>query len=234
MVENKKTVLITGSNRGIGFGLVKEFINRGYNVIATCRHPDTAHELMLLADNYPNNMMIEKLDVVLPIDFQQISEKYKANLIDIIVNNAGIFPEKHSRDGIESSNPEDILNAFDTNSLGSLRLIQAFQSNLLKSTNPRVINISSQMGALSSANGFCYSYRMSKVALNMLTRCFAAENKQIITISLRPGWVKTELGGTNASISIEESAVKMINLIENLQIEDSGFFYDSDKNICSW
>ncbi|MCC2626163.1 MAG: short chain dehydrogenase family protein [Burkholderiales bacterium] len=230
----KETVLITGSNRGIGLGLVKEFIKHSYNVIASCRKPEKAKELLLLAKQYPKNVTVEKLDVTLESDFFAISGKYKDIPIDIVINNAGIFPEDHSRNGISASNSQDILAAFQTNALGALMTIKSFQANLLKSANPRIINLSSQMGALSAASGFGYSYRMSKVALNMLTCCFAAENKNIITVSLRPGWVKTQMGGSNAIMTVEKSVSKLLKIIENLQAEDSGRFYDIEKKICSW
>jgi NAD(P)-dependent dehydrogenase (short-subunit alcohol dehydrogenase family) len=230
----KETVLITGANRGIGLGLVRKFTSQGYIVIASCRKPDQAKELLLLAEQYPKNVVIEKLDVTSESDFWGVSKKYKDIPIDIVVNNAGIFPEDHSRDGISASNPQDVLAAFEINALGALMTIKSFQTNLLKSLNPRIINLSSQMGALNAAGGFGYSYRMSKVALNMLTCCFAAENKNIITISLRPGWVKTQMGGPNANMTIEESVGKLLQIIENLQAEDSGQFYDINKNICSW
>ena len=126
------------------------------------------------------------------------------------------------------------MSAFNINTAGAFRAIQAFLPNLQQSINPRIINLSSLMGSLYHAKGFGYSYRMSKVALNMLTRSFAAENHDIITISLRPGWVKTEMGGSGANIAIAESASKIISLIENLQLIDSGSFIDYNKTPTEW
>ena len=230
---NKQTVLITGSNRGIGLGLVREFIKKNYSVIATCRQPDNAKELVKLK-NQKQDLVIEKLDVTLPSDFETLSNKYKNIPIDVLINNAGIFPEDHSRAGIASCPSSSVLNAFQVNTLGPYLAIQTFQTNLLKSRNPRIINLSSLMGALSAAAGYGYSYRISKAGLNMLTCTFAAENKKIITVSLRPGWVKTAMGGKNANMDVEESAIKLFNIIENLEAIDSGHFYDIEKNICSW
>jgi len=227
-----KTVLITGSNRGIGIGLVEGYLKLNYNVIGTCRTPQRAVELLNLEKLYPTKLTIEQLDVNNPADFRALSAKYASKSIDVLINNAGIFPEDHSRLGLEFADPQKILDAFQTNTVGALMAIQAFQKNLLKAENPKIINMSSQMGSLSAAKGFCYSYRMSKVALNMLTKCFADEYKKIITISLRPGWVKTPMGGPNATLDVKDSVVKVINIIEGLQIPDSGGFFDNEKNIC--
>lgn len=227
-------VLITGANRGIGLGLVSEFLNRGYQVIATCRTPDKANELQNLKLEYPQQLRIEKLDVTNSDDFANLLGKISDEKIDILINNAGIFPENHSREGIERSLPEQVMSAFNINTLGAFRAIQAFLPNLQQSPNPRIINLSSLMGSLHHAKGFGYSYRMSKVALNMLTRSFAAENHEIITIALRPGWVKTAMGGIGANIPVEESASKMVGLIETLKPSDSGSFIDYDKEPTAW
>lgn len=227
-----KRVLITGSNRGIGLGLVKEYLKLNYHVIATCRTPQLATELLNLEKLYLTKLTIEKLDVNSSGDFKVLSTKYASESIDVLINNAGVFPEDHSRLGIEFANPQKILEAFQTNAVGSLLAIQAFEKNLLRAAKPKIINMSSLMGALSAAKGFCYSYRMSKVALNMLTKCFAAENGKIITIALRPGWVKTPMGGPNATLDVKDSVIKVINIIENLQLSDSGGFFDNEKNLC--
>lgn len=151
-----------------------------------------------------------------------------------MINNAGIFSEKHSRLGIKEVTSEQMISAFETNALGALLEIQYFQDNLLQSNYLRVITLSSQMDSLASVKGFCYSYRMSKVAFNMLTKCYANEYNKIITIALRPGLVKTEMGGVNATINAEHSVEKMIQLIHLLTIADSGKFFDIEKNLCDW
>ena len=232
--NSSECVLITGANRGIGLGLVTEFLKQRYQVIATCRNPNEADLLQNLKSQYINQLQIEKLDVTDSDDFAVLSKKIANLKIDILINNAGIFPENHSQDGIKKTLPEQLMSAFDINTAGAFRAIQAFLPNLQQSINPRIINLSSLMGSLHHAKGFGYSYRMSKAALNMLTRSFAAENRDIITISLRPGWVKTEMGGSGANISVAESASKIISLIENLQLIDSGSFIDYNKTPTEW
>jgi NAD(P)-dependent dehydrogenase (short-subunit alcohol dehydrogenase family) len=229
-----QTVLITGANRGIGLGFTAAYLRRGYHVIATCRHPDAADSLNALLQEYSSQLTIEKLDVTEPQHFSLLKTKYDSRPIDILINNAGIFPEDHDKAGIADSPYQQLLSAFATNAAGAFLSIQTFLDNLLLSENPKIINLSSQMGSLAHAKGFGYSYRMSKVALNMLTRSFAHENDRIITVSLRPGWVQTAMGGNNASISVTESVDKMISVIDNLKLTDSGSFLDNDNVPCEW
>lgn len=229
-----QTIFITGANRGIGLGFVKEYLKNGDRVIATCRHPEAALELNKLRNNYSDQLIIERLDVTNANDFDKLAAKYHNSRLDILINNAGIYPENHSRDGIKETNATLVLKAFEVNALGAYHAIQKLFPLLLNSPHARIINLSSQMGALTSADGFGYAYRMSKVALNMLTKCFAIENSKIITISLRPGWVKTEMGGTLANIEIQESVKQMIKIIANLDINDSGKFLDYQGNVNEW
>lgn len=233
-ITTKLTVLVTGASRGIGLGFVTEFLKKNYRVIACCRNPALANNLQRLKLKDSENLIIEELNVIKTDHFENLNRIYKNKTIDILINNAGIFPENHSRNGIQSTTYEEVTSAFATNALGALLAIQHFESSLLQSAHPRIINISSLMGSLASAKGFGYSYRMSKASLNMLTRSFADENKRIITIALRPGWVKTTMGGVNANITVKDSVDKMIKVIESLTLEDSGSFFDNEKNHCEW
>ncbi len=233
-MHTSPTVLITGANRGIGLGFTLAYLARGYQVIATCRHPQQAMELNHLTAEYKTQLHLDKLDVTVENDFARLKVKYADQPIDILINNAGVFPEDHERAGIAHTRYQQLISALTTNAAGALLTIQSFQQNLLRCETPKIINISSQMAALHHAKGFAYAYRMSKAALNMLTCSFAAENKHIITISLRPGWVKTAMGGSHANISVEESINKMITIIDGLTRDDSGTFLDNDKNHCAW
>lgn len=227
-------VFITGANRGIGLGFVQAYLARGNSVIACYRDATKIKELMLLKEQYNTQLQLEKFDISKEADFIDISKKYAQTSVDVLINNAGIYPETHSQSGLAKSNPSDLLHAFETNAVGPFRVIQVLLSALLRSSKPRVINMSSQMGALSAAKGFGYSYRMSKVALNMLTRCFAEENSQVITISIRPGWVKTDMGGSNADLEVSYTVNKMVSLIDELDKTDSGKFLDYNKVACDW
>ncbi len=146
--NTEECVLITGANRGIGLGLVSEFLKQRYQVIATCRNPNEADLLQNLKSQYTSQLQTEKLDVTDSNDFAVLSKKIAHLKIDILINNAGIFPENHSQDGIKKTLPEQLMSAFDINTAGAFRAIQAFLPNLQQSINPRIINLSSLMGSL--------------------------------------------------------------------------------------
>lgn len=229
-----ETVLITGANRGIGFGFVKFYLEFNYRVIACCRFPDTATELQALSIKYGDKLVIEQLDVVNIEDFINLKTKYFHQRIDILINNAGIIAHYFDKLTLAQTNVEEVLQALEVNTLGTMRSIQCFESSLSFSSHPRIINMASLAGAISSANGFGYAYRMSKCALNMLTACYAKENPKTISVSLRPGWVKTEMGGSGASLEVSDSVSGMIAIINNLQISDSGRFIDLELQDSPW
>nr|WP_257786359.1 SDR family oxidoreductase [Francisella uliginis] len=202
--------------------------------MATCRNPAKADNLNKLAAKY-TNLTIEKLDVTSSDEQQQLFQKYKDKTLDILINNAGVYPEHHKRISISNTDPSWINDAFQTNCLGAFYLIHNFKDNLLKSDNPIVINMASQAGSIEQTKvGFGYSYRISKAALNMLTKTFAAEYPEIVTISLRPGWVKTYMGGENASLEVKDSITAMTKLISSLTSKDSGKFLNAQGNQEKW
>ncbi len=233
-LPKNQTVFITGASRGIGLALTKQYLQEGCKVIATCRKPELASELLGLKAYYGDELIIEKLDVTEEDHFKSLVLKYTHQRFDILINNAGIYPENHSRQGIAATPAAFILDGFKTNALGAFLTIKNFVTNLQLAGKPKIINLSSQMGALSSAGGFGYSYRMSKVALNMLTKCVATEYPDIITISLRPGWVKTAMGGYGANLELEVVIPQITKLINELSQEQSGQFIDYQGKVNEW
>ena len=229
-----ETVLITGANRGIGFGFVKAYLERGYQVIACCRLPDKAIELQTLATEYGDRLLIEQLDVTSSIDFDKLNAKYKHLKVDILINNAGVAAQYFDKLTLTQTNVDDALKTLEINALGSMRSIQCFEHSLSFSSNPRIINMASLAGSISSANGFGYAYRMSKCALNMLTACYAKENTKVTSVALRPGWVKTAMGGEDANLETSESVAKMVTIINKLQPSDSGRFIDLELQDSRW
>lgn len=228
------TVLITGANRGIGLGFVRAYLALGYQVIACCRQPEIATELQALLVEYSGLICLDQLDVTNHEDFKALSVKYSETKIDILINNAGIINSYFDKLKLSQTKPQDILKAFEVNLLGAMSGIQAFEKNLAQSVTPKIINISSMAGSITHANGFGYAYRISKASLNMLTAAYAKENPVIITVALRPGWVKTELGGSGATLEVADSVSKMIEIIDNLSLSDSGRFIDLELKDSAW
>ena len=225
----KKTVLITGCSRGIGLGLVKEFISREYNVIATCRHPEKSDELSAVLASKGQNGPIA-CDISSDDSIEHCKEiVYKlTDQIDILVNNAGISNKEHPIEPPSKTKREEFLHIMNTNVAGPLMMTQAFLPLLQRSKAPKVINISSGLGSVDMASNItCTSYRCSKSALNMLSKVFSVEYPEVVFLSVCPGWVQTDLGRVKNAIptfTVEESARGIVTLTEKVEIVESGQF----------
>ena len=223
-----KTVLVTGANRGIGLALVKELLQHNASVLATARHPDKAVELAELASAHGAQLALFALDILDPHSIDLVTEEVGARVkcLDILINNAAIFPEE-GNERFEELNLDHFNEAFNTNVVGTARVSRAFLPLLRKSTDPKLANISSSAASISGKkdNGY-YCYATSKAALNMMTRALAAELRpeKIIVVPICPGWVKTDMGGPNAQITAQESAAKLVKSISALTMDQSGQF----------
>ena len=223
----KKTILITGANRGIGFALTKLCLSKGLYVEACCRNTDNSYELNNLSNNNPH-LNITKMDVTSSKSILKASENFK-NEIDILVCNAGvnngkgdIFSDEH--------NENAIMEVMMVNVGGPFLTIQNLHKNLNKKTISKIIIISSLMGTQTHISNNAPIYRASKAAANNLMRTISNHflNDNIIVSSYHPGWVRTDMGGANADISTEESATGLINHFLNLQKSDTGKFFNYD------
>jgi NAD(P)-dependent dehydrogenase (short-subunit alcohol dehydrogenase family) len=227
----KPTVLITGSNRGIGLEFVRQFTDREWNIIATARKPDEATDLQAIADNY-DRLAIEQLDVT---DFERVQElqaQYKDQPIDILLNNAGITPKyKSAFKNVSGVDWEMSEKSMQVNAIAPLKLSQAFMSQVASSEQSKIIVISSKAGSfeLGPKMAMMYSYRASKAALNMYiyTLSFETAKKGVTVTLLSPGEVNTmdEFKRPNA-IETDESVSKMLKVIENITPEQNGKFLD--------
>jgi len=227
----KKTVLITGCSRGIGLGLVKEFISKEYNVIATCRNPGKSEELSAVLSSSGQNGPIA-CDVSSHDSIEHCKEMvYKlTDQIDILVNNAGISNKEHPDEPPSKIKREEFLHIMNTNVAGPAIMTQAFLQLLLKSDAPKVINISSDRGSIEMvSNVCCTSYRCSKSALNMLSKVFSVEYPNVVFVSVHPGWVQTDMGtakNRSPPVTITESAKGVVMVAEKVGIGESGQFLD--------
>jgi NAD(P)-dependent dehydrogenase (short-subunit alcohol dehydrogenase family) len=232
-LETERTmevILVTGANRGIGLALSRVLLATGKVVIAGSRRPGESSELNQLILSYPETLDLIQCDVN---SEQQLAAAAEASLkhrkkLDVIVNNAGIMPEA----GHESILDIDLAlfwPAFDTNVLGAARVIRAFYPLLAQSERPRIVNVSSGLGSISTREGIdYYAYSASKAALNMLTRTIANElaPRGVTTVAISPGWVRTEMGGEQATLSPEESAQSLAEAIQKIGPELNGEFLD--------
>ena len=212
-----KNIFITGGNRGIGKGLVKEF-SKDNNVIFSARNTEKAQ---LIIDTLGGkNIDYVIMDVG---DSESVQKgiknlKSKINSVDVLINNAGILIPglKHKIDAVDTDN-ESIIETFNINTVGALRVCKAVIK--LMPPKSRIINISSGMGQMEGMGTGSLAYRLSKSALNAMTIVLSQElmAKSIKVNAICPGWVQTDMGGYDATLTIQESAesIKKFSLSEN-------------------
>jgi NAD(P)-dependent dehydrogenase (short-subunit alcohol dehydrogenase family) len=227
-----EVILVTGANRGIGLALTRVLLASGNVVIAGCRRPDESGDLKQLALLHRETIDLVKCDVDSEKEMAEAAEVSlrRRKKLDVIVNNAGIMPEA-GNESILNIDLKLLWHAFDTNVLGAARVIRAFYTMLAQSARPRIVNVSSGLGSISARESHEYfAYATSKAALNMLTRSIAHElaPKGVTTVAISPGWVRTDMGGEDATLSPEESARSLAETIKKIGPEFNGQFLDRD------
>ena len=228
------TVLITGTNRGIGLEFVKQFLARGDTLLATCRDIASATELDRLKVNN-EKLQIFELDVSSQESMESLPEKLEGQAIDIFINNAGIYGPRDSVFGNVSA--DEWSKVFQINAKAPMILTQLLIENLHDGFEKKLIYISSKMGSIDdNKGGGSYVYRSSKAALNAVAKSIAVDlgNSGYSVAVLHPGWVQTDMGGPNALIDTGTSVSNMINVIDNLNTQNSGSFFNYDGVIIPW
>jgi NAD(P)-dependent dehydrogenase (short-subunit alcohol dehydrogenase family) len=225
-----EVILVTGANRGIGLALTKVLLANGHVVIAGCRRPRQAAELNQLVLSHPETLDLIECNLDSEEELRPAAEASlkRRKKLDVLVNNAGIMPEA-GNESILNIDLGLLWQAFNTNVLGMVRVIRAFYPLLGQSERPRIVNVSSSLGSISTRKGHDhYAYSASKAALNMLTRTIASElaPKAVTTVAISPGWVRTEMGGEQATLSPEESAQTLAEAIQKIGPEVNGEFLD--------
>ncbi len=233
---DRKIAVVTGANRGIGFEICRQLAAKGISVVLTSR--DEAKGRMAVAQLRSQGLEIEfyQLDVTDTSGIQRLggflARKYGA--ADILVNNAGIMADAKGT-GMLGVPLQIIRTTMETNVYGPLVLCRELIPLMRKKNYGRIVNISSGLGQLSEMGGGMPAYRMSKTALNALTRTLAAELKgtNILVNSMCPGWVKTDMGGPNAVKTLAEGADTALWLATLPDGGASGGFY-RDRKAISW
>ena len=223
-------VFITGSNRGLGLEFVKQYLTLGHHVYATCRDPKDAQELNQIEDK---NLEILKLDVSNPKDIQAIKSQLGNKPIDILINNAGIWRGS----AIGSINEQDWLDSFSVNTIAPIKTAEALLDNIKSGHLKKIVSITSKMGSIDdNTSGGSYIYRSSKSALNSAMQSLRHDlsGHDIATLTLHPGWVRTDMGGSGAWIDVEESVSGMIQVINNLSLKNSGQYLDYAGKSINW
>jgi len=234
------TVLITGANRGIGLEFVEQLSKRGWNIIATARSPESATELLAIADGY-KQLVVEQLDVTDFARVDELSTKYADQPIDILLSNAGITPKyKSAFKTVSGVDWEMAIKSVEVNAIAPLKLAQALMNQVAASEQKKIVVISSKAGSfeLSPKMPMMYSYRGSKAALNMYmyTLSFETPKKGITLTLLSPGQVNTVPGmKIPNAIETDESVAKMLKVIDELTPAQNGKFLDfEDGSELAW
>jgi NAD(P)-dependent dehydrogenase (short-subunit alcohol dehydrogenase family) len=210
-MADKPTAVVTGAYRGLGRETCRQLAARGYRVILTARRETEGRAAAAALTEEGLDVHFHPLDVTDEGSIQRLAGFLRDTVgrLDVLVNNAGIFPDPTpglGHDSVFHARADTVRRGFETNALAPLRLCQALIP--LMGGQGRVVNVSSGMGQLSDMNGCCPGYRLSKTALNALTRIFADELKDsgVKVNSVCPGWVRTEMGGPEATLGVEEGA----------------------------
>lgn len=233
-----QNILITGANRGIGLALVEQYLAEGSSrVFATCRDPEAAEALSALADANPENLRTLQLDVddVASIKRAANAVSAETDALDLLINNAGVSGGDDTRE-LGQLDSAAVAAVITTNAVAPLIVTQACRELLHRADSPRVVMISSGLGSLARADGGAYAYRMSKAAMNMAARVLAFDEAMagIMTVTMAPGWVRTDMGGPSANLAPEESARALLDVVEGLSASDNGKFYRYDGVELDW
>ena len=228
------SILITGTNRGIGLEFVKNYLKNNEKVIATCRNRNSAKDLLELK-NTTSNLSLLELDVSKPNSIDEFTSKIANQPIDTFINNAGVFGPRNIEFG--NFNAKEWLDVFNINTIAPLLITQKILKNLRLGKDKKLVFISSKVGSIEdNTEGGMYIYRTSKTALNQVIKSLSIDLKEenFIVVALHPGWVQTDMGGPNALIDTKTSVKGMTEAIDNLTSKNSGKFYNYDGSAIPW
>jgi NAD(P)-dependent dehydrogenase (short-subunit alcohol dehydrogenase family) len=235
---NDKIAIVTGANRGLGLEAVRQLAQKGITTILTSRDAAKGEAAAHSLQQQGLPVVFHPLDITQDASVQALQQwvAQRYGRVDILINNAGIFPD--------TSGPNEFVSAFDvsvdvlrlgmeTNLYGAFRMCQTFIPMMQARNYGRVVNVSSGMGQFEGMNGGYPGYRTSKTALNTVTCLFADELKgsNVLINSMCPGWVRTDMGGANADRDVSEGADTMVWLATLSEGAQSGGFFRDRKQI---
>ena len=228
-----QTVIVTGSNRGIGLGWVKHYLNAGDSVIATCRTPEEATDLIALKEEYGNKLLIVQLELANEEDFKRLGDALAEHnvCVDIAINNAGSGSGKPFGEW----DSESFAITFEVHTIGSALFAQMVTP--LLNDGAKMVLTSSGVGSITRANrqNEMDAYAIAKAGVNMLARRLSVRlaDRNIVVIAVTPGSVLTGMN-PNGTISVEESVGLMSSTLDKLTMEDSGGFFHNNGMVVPW
>jgi NAD(P)-dependent dehydrogenase (short-subunit alcohol dehydrogenase family) len=230
-----RIALITGATRGIGFEIARQLSKRGLPVVIGARTPADGERAAAMIRGHGGRATVLPIDVSDSASIQAAAQAFSrvAEHLDVLVNNAGIYPDRDV--SILTVSRDHLTTTFQTNTFGPVIVTQAFLPFLRKAPQARIINVSSGYGALEELSPDVPSYCLSKLALNGVTLMLAKalQSDRIAVNSMCPGWVRTEMGGPTAPRSVEEGADTAVWLATEAPLEFTGKFF-RDREVIPW
>jgi NAD(P)-dependent dehydrogenase (short-subunit alcohol dehydrogenase family) len=229
------SVLITGTNRGLGFEFARQYAAGGVRVFAACRNPAAAAALRQLEQTTEGRLSVIAMDVTDAKSVGNAAAQLKDLAIDVLINAAGIAgPSRQTTGNVDYKPWAEVL---EVNTMGPLRVLESFMEHIACSERRLVVTITSGMGSLTdNKSGGSIVYRSSKAAVNMVMRSAAIDltSRGISCVLVNPGWVRTDMGGPKAPLSPQESVMAMRQLIDTFGPKHSGNFYNYDGREYPW
>ena len=234
------TVFITGTNKGLGYGFVRQYLKLGYKVIATCRNIAYADNLNNLSSIFSDKLKLVEMDLNDIDSVKNLSKTLKNDVIDIFISNAA------TNLGYISNKEKNIFGAIDEkiwmevlklNCVMPLMIAQQLKKNILDGVEKKIIFISAKTASIEdNSSGGMYMNRSTRTALNQVVKSLSIdlEKDHVKVLAMSPGWVKTDSGGKGALIDVKTSVDGMINVISKLTRESSGSFMDYKGEIIPW
>lgn len=238
--HEQRIALVTGANKGIGLETVRQLAHKGFHVFLGARNEEagqTAAEKLnrdAKKEHYDGTVTFLKLDVSNPESIAHAVNEFgkQSDRLDALINNAGILLDDDK--DILAITPKLFESTLRTNTLGALLMAEAFVAFLKKSNVPRIVNVSSGGGQLADgADGWAPGYCISKTALNGVTIQLAAALPKFAVNSVCPGWVRTDMGGSNATRSVAEGASGIVWLAADAPQNETGKFW-RDRKVIPW
>ncbi|HKD25118.1 MAG TPA: SDR family oxidoreductase [Xanthobacteraceae bacterium] len=227
------SIMITSANRGLGLEFVRQYAADGWRIFAACRVPDAAHDLQKLART--PSVRVFPMDVTDLSSIRHAASGLNGESIDVLLNSAGVIGKPGQRVG--NIDYESWAHVFNVNTMGALRVTEAFVEHVARSERKIVVTITSGLGSLTdNTSGGSIPYRTSKAAVNMAMRSAAIDlaPRGIACVLVNPGWVRTDMGGPGAPLKPAESVAALKRLIATFGLAHSGKFFHYDGCEYAW